>query len=685
MAAAERPDHSRRLDQLRADGFVGRAAPLAAIAASIEGRSAHRVHLVHGPGGIGKTTLLDAADRQGRALHRPVLRLDGRDVVCSPAAIEAWYGTASGTGNAEPSLLLIDGYELLAPLDGWFRTIFLPSLPAESVTVLAGRTAPSEGWWLDAGWRVLATTHELDVLDRSESDLLLARLDVAPAQRAALAQLGRGHPLVLVMLAEAARRRTGLSGFEDAPDVVGRLCSMLVDDVPSPAHRLGLATCAHAAQTTQDLLQHTVGERSGEIWDWLSARSYVRHGAVGLFLHDVVRALFEAEFRHRSPDGYLALHRAVREYFEQRLDDPRETHPERAATEILLLHRRGPLSAEVGDLPAGMLPPVVRASPGDQGWMLDLLERADGVRAADIARGWFADHSATLYRLTVDGGPSAFAHHGYLSGPPEFDDPVATAIWNAVGRHGPLRPGERIDVNRFSAAGGGTRDPLLLLVNGTACVLEWRRQPAAWTFLVTPDPDYYADYFGYLGMRHLVSIDLGAGPVGAWGWDRRRLDVRGLFEMMSIRELTGEIGPPPAHLLRPAPLARAEFDRAVRAALGGLTRPDRLADSPLLGSALVHRPDPGELASALIAVIAGLADEPQGAEHRRVLERTHLHTAPSQEAAAALLGLPFSTYRRHLAQAVERLCEVLWAIELGTSGGPPVATGQKVGRNRPGE
>ena len=31
-----------------------------------------------------------------------------------------------------------------------------------------------------------------------------------------------------------------------------------------------------------------------------------------------------------------------------------------------------------------------------------------------------------------------------------------------------------------------------------------------------------------------------------------------------------------------------------------------------------------------------------------------------------MLGLPFSTYRRHLARATERLVDVLWAVEVGT-------------------
>jgi long-chain acyl-CoA synthetase len=41
-----------------------------------------------------------------------------------------------------------------------------------------------------------------------------------------------------------------------------------------------------------------------------------------------------------------------------------------------------------------------------------------------------------------------------------------------------------------------------------------------------------------------------------------------------------------------------------------------------------------------------------------------LQPAPTQEVAAELLDLPFSTYRRHLKSAIERLTEVLWNQEL---------------------
>lgn len=669
---ADEPSWKEILERTRAAGFVGRTEQLRAIAASFDGTAATRVHLVHGPGGIGKTALLDAAERLGRGRARIVHRLDARDMVCSVASVSGWY--ESVVGPDPPGLLLIDGYELLIPLDGWFRTAFLPALASTTVTVLAGRTAPSDDWWLDPGWRRLAATHELDPLGAPDSDSLLALLGVPAGQRIALAGLAKGHPLVLVLLAEASRRRAGIVGFDDAPDVVAQLCRIIMDDVPGRAHRQGLASCAHAARLTEDLLRRTIGERAGEVWDWLASRPYVRHGAVGLYLHDVVREVFEAEFRHRSPDAYQELHRSVRGYFAERLSDPGELHPERAAAEIILLNRRGPLADQAAEVRGGELPPVTRASAADQAWIVDLIRRDEGERSAAVARRWFATGARGLYRAGAPDGPAAFSYHGYLAAAPEeLNDPVATAIWDLVAHDGPLRPGEQINVMRFSGASGGSRDPLMVLVTGVASLLEWRREAAAWTFFTTSDPDHYAAYIDYLGVPRLFTVDLGHGPIGGWGWDRRRFSVDSMFTMIAQRELSGETGPPPTHLVRPAPLSRPDFDLAVRAALAALGRPDRLADSALLDSALVPDSDVAALATTLKQAIAGLADEPRGAEHRRVLERTYLRAVPSQEVAAELLDLPFSTYRRHLAQAVQRLCDVLWAVEIGTV--PPGRSG----------
>jgi hypothetical protein len=48
---------------------------------------------------------------------------------------------------------------------------------------------------------------------------------------------------------------------------------------------------------------------------------------------------------------------------------------------------------------------------------------------------------------------------------------------------------------------------------------------------------------------------------------------------------------------------------------------------------------------------------------------TFMQNTPTQQVAAERLGLPFSTYRRHLTRGLERVCDLLWQRELLGAGG----------------
>ena len=132
------------LDARRWHGFVGRTAELAGFDDALAGRSACRVLFVHGPGGVGKTTLrLHLRSRAERA-GRSASYLDGRDVDPSPDGF-VHAEQAAGAGQ----VLLVDGYEELAPIDDWVRRDLLPTLPtalareAEDYLIgLAGEQAP---------------------------------------------------------------------------------------------------------------------------------------------------------------------------------------------------------------------------------------------------------------------------------------------------------------------------------------------------------------------------------------------------------------------------------------------------------------------------------------------------------------------------------------------------------------
>ena len=67
---------------------------------------------------------------------------------------------------------------------------------------------------------------------------------------------------------------------------------------------------------------------------------------------------------------------------------------------------------------------------------------------------------------------------------------------------------------------------------------------------------------------------------------------------------------------------------------------------------------------ALVELVEQAADllrqHPRDEKLYRVIDRTYLRPAATQEIAAERLDLPSSTYRRHLTQGVSRVASCLW-------------------------
>jgi hypothetical protein len=120
-------------------------------------------------------------------------------------------------------------------------------------------------------------------------------------------------------------------------------------------------------------------------------------------------------------------------------------------------------------------------------------------------------------------------------------------------------------------------------------------------------------------------------------------------------------------------LSESDFAEAVWNALRDWTRPDVLAGNPLTRSRLVvahsgPTAPPAARAQILQALIKSAAESMQASARDRKFYRTLYHTylqpAATQEQAAELLDLPFSTFRRHLKSGLTRLTGILWAQEV---------------------
>jgi hypothetical protein len=209
------------------------------------------VLFLHGPGGIGKTTLLHEFRARARAAGRTVVHVDGRDVDPSPQGLDAAVRLAAGhRAGDQPverlpagTVLLVDGYEQLTPIDGWLRDERIPALTADTIVVLAGRDPPAAPWRTDPGWRHLVAVHRLDHFNPGESIELLAHAGVALPGRAHLLSLGRGHPLTMALLADLATSGRTPGTLADAPDLISA-CGVAVADATA-VHHHRLARAVH--------------------------------------------------------------------------------------------------------------------------------------------------------------------------------------------------------------------------------------------------------------------------------------------------------------------------------------------------------------------------------------------------------------------------------------------------------
>ena len=180
--------------------FVGRTAELAFLERCLEDDAPASVILIHGRGGIGKSTLLRELARRAPAHGFDPVFVEGRELPPMPDALEA---VLCGARDSEQPLVLIDTYERMTALDGYLRRGLLPSLPDRAVIVIAGRGAPDPAWFT-GGWEGVATDLVLEPMDSEEALNLLCAHGLVDDRAPAVVEWADGSPLALALAADTA-------------------------------------------------------------------------------------------------------------------------------------------------------------------------------------------------------------------------------------------------------------------------------------------------------------------------------------------------------------------------------------------------------------------------------------------------------------------------------------------------
>jgi hypothetical protein len=213
-------------------------------------------------------------------------------------------------------VLLVDTFERCARLEPWLREEFLPRLADGAVVVIAGRHPPSLAWRAEPSWSAALRTLSLGDLSPTDATALLTARGVpARAQRSVLGRVG-GNPLALSLAAEIAQHSDpATSSRSPHHDIIQALINQLIGAVPSAIHRLALHVCAHAQRTTEDLLRVVLptGDAT-ELFSWLRAQPFIESGPTGLYPHDIVGDLLDADLRWRDPATYNSIHREIQNH-----------------------------------------------------------------------------------------------------------------------------------------------------------------------------------------------------------------------------------------------------------------------------------------------------------------------------------------------------------------------------------
>ena len=684
MSTAHGGSLGRHLIMARDRAFVGRAAEQALFRASLAAEPGTApVLYLHGPGGIGKSALLGRFAREARQGGRLVVEVDGGTVSPTPEG----FGENAAEVVGEPgAVLLVDAFERCRGLEGWLWEQFLPRLPRGAVAVVAGRKAPDPGWISDPGWADVLRVVPLRNLAPEDALAFLRCRGVPDRLHPTLLSFTGGNPLALARAAAVAaqdgRPAGPAQGWAPNHDVLAALVPRLVGDLPSPEHRTALEICAHAHVTSEALLRALLGDRAPELFAWLRAQPYMECTASGLFPHDVVRETLVADLRWRDPDGFVALHKRMHRYLFRQLRAAPASRMLQATGALLYLYRTDGSMARFHDWRDAGLVHDRPCAPADEARVLELIEEAEGPESARIARYWLDRQPSAfrVYRSARTGDIVACSAWLWLSGREgEEADPVVAAAWAHTHANEPLRAGELLAVARFTVHPGHYQRPCpaTTLTQWRAMGEIYRADRLAWSFVVMRNDGFWD---GHLGQYDMLPV--GTDPVVGdhayrlFAHDWRAQPVVPFLAARTDVMLAGATGPEPepadvpgrlTPLTEPhelVVLSRPEFDAAVRDALRALRHPAALAGNPLNRSRVVLE-NGGSLAAAVACAVDALPAERGGDKRHRALTLTYVEAAPTQEAAAERLGLPFSTYRRHLTSAVDRVSDILWRHELG--------------------
>ncbi|WP_321475314.1 winged helix-turn-helix domain-containing protein [uncultured Paludibaculum sp.] len=464
------------LERSHADRFSGRERELARLATLFD-PTGPLIVLLHGVGGIGKTSLVRVFERESAARGRQVRVLDCRGVEPVPLGLLSAIGASLGVGLksvseaaaavgalAEPVVFALDNYESLRLLDGWLRTEFLPALPVSARFIIMGRSLATAPWIASPGWADHVLSLRLGPLPEADVVAFLARRGFTEAVQDRIARFSRGNPLALQLCtASLADKPDALSGDLELNQVIEYLAFTCVNEIADPALRDAIEAASLVRRVTRPVLEAMLPEHSAEgILANLRQLSFVEPAADGLVFHEAFRLAIESRVAAVDPARTRKLKRAAWQSMRDQLSVAGGRDTWRHTADLLFLLER-PVLREAF-FPSGATLPVERANPADRDAILDIARIHDGDSGAALLAEWWKD-VAQLFSV-VRGRVGEVAGFYVLARPQDIPQSLAEcdpllAVW----------------LSYAHAQGGDPRRPYLLIRCLLSRVLGERQSP----------------------------------------------------------------------------------------------------------------------------------------------------------------------------------------------------------------
>ncbi|MCA9523484.1 MAG: ATP-binding protein [Myxococcales bacterium] len=679
----------QRIREVRRRLFVGRERELALFREAVGSQELPvNVISIHGPGGVGKSTLLHELLLHCRSLAVSAELIDARDLSPTPAALIGELARRLGPKDASivgeielpPGrlVLFLDTYENLAPIDRWIFRELLPTLRAQTLVVIAGRERLNERWRHDAAWRALTLEIELMNLSKGESENYLARLGIDVKRRAAVVEATCGHPLALTLAADVLRLRPETDfSWTSAPQTLRELQRIFLDLAPSDAHRRALEVAATVRTLSPALLAHVLeGESVADLFDWLAGLGFVDRCPYGLFPHELARRVIVASLEWRDDAWLQRIRERALSYYIDRLDDVGTDEQVRLFEESLYIYLHHPVAAILKPWFETNVHYTDKATDADRRALGEMVARHEGPDARGLFEHWLREQPENLV-IVRDGVenvvglcfPLLIGRSLMLRG---SSDAAVDGLCRYLRERAPLREGEVsvfvrfwLDAESYQVPAPSHARTFLHVAQLVAtrprlalgCIAV--RNEQLWSPMMT------------LNLHQRVEeldFDLGDNRYVGFGFDYRTVDRKLWRRAVLARFAVGAEQRREPELPFFTNLRRSEFDDAVRAALqsandeasltsSALTRWRDLGSVALIGSDLERA---RRLRELLHDALERLSADPNDGRYYQAVRETFLRPVAKQAEAAYNLGLPFSTYRRHLARGIALLCEQLW-------------------------